>query len=122
MIKIAHIKQIQTLQTSDLPKEAIDVVLDIATVLDNEYGYDRNVDGGNGGYILIIEHTQEFNKLKEVYIDMDVIIPEYVDLIKVEDGQDYTNTLLILGSDYTVSLIMPLSITPERFKRYMMED
>ncbi len=114
MKKIAYVREIPVQQTN-LPKEVIDTITDIATVLDNEYGNDRDINGGNGGYILIIEDREELYKLTDIYIDIDTIIPEYVDRIQVRDGQDYTNTLLILGNDFTVTLIMPMTITPERF-------
>ncbi len=114
MKKIAYVREIPAQQTN-LPKEVIDTITDIATVLDNEYGNDRDVNGGNGGYILIIEDKEELYKLTDIYIDIDTIIPEYVDRIQVRGGQHYTNTLLILGSDFTISLVMPLEVTPERF-------
>ncbi len=114
MKKIAYVREIPAQQTN-LPKEVIDTITDIATVLDNEYGNDRDVNGGNGGYILIIEDKEELYKLTDIYIDIDTIIPEYVDRIQVRGGQDYTNTLLILGSDFTISLFMPLEMTPIRF-------
>ena len=114
MIKIAHVREVDSLN-NNLPQEIIQAVTEIATVLDDEYGENRDVDGGNGGYILIINEKEELFKLNDIYIHIDTVIPEYVDKIIVGNGQDYTNTLLILGSDFTVSLIMPLTITPDKF-------
>ncbi|AOT72795.1 hypothetical protein [Geosporobacter ferrireducens] len=111
MIKIAHVKETEGL---NLPQEVVGVIEYIATVLDNEYGEDRDVDGGDGGYILVIEYKDEFEKLKDIYIDMDDVIAEYVDLIKVTDGEDYTNSLIILNNEFAISLIMPVAITPKR--------
>ncbi len=114
MKKIAYVREIPAQQTN-LPKEVIETITDIATVLDNEYGNDRDVNVGNGGYILIIEDKEELYKLSDIYIDIDTIIPEFTDRIPISGGNDYTRTLLILGNDFTVTLIMPLSITPKRF-------
>ncbi|WP_084281037.1 hypothetical protein [Alkaliphilus transvaalensis] len=86
MIKIAHVKETESLR---LPQEVVRVIKDIATIFDTEYGEDRNVDGGDGGYILVIESKDEFDKLRDIYIDMEEVIAEYVDLIKVTDGEDY---------------------------------
>ena len=116
MIKIAHLREVDSLN-NNLPLEVIEVISEIASVLDDEYGVNRNINGGNGGYILFINEKEELLELIDIYIDIDTIIPEYVDKIKVNNGQDCTNTLLILGSDFTVSLIMPLTITPDRFIR-----
>lgn len=117
MIKIAHVREVQ--MAKDYPKEVVKVIQEIATILDNEYGENRDVDGGDGGYILIIKEKEELEKLKDIYIDMDDIIPEYVDKIAVVDGEDYTNSLIIMNNDFAVSLIMPLRITPALLKKEM---
>jgi len=102
MIKIVHVKETEPLK---LPQEVVEVIKDIAVVLDNEYGEDRDVDSGDGGYVLVIESKDEFEKSKDIYIDMEDIIVEYAYLIKVTDGQDYTNSLIILNNDFAISLI-----------------
>lgn len=111
MIKIAHVKETESLR---LPQEVVGAIKYIAKVLDNEYGEDRDVDGGDGGYILVIESKDDFAKLKDIYMDMKDVIAEYVDLIKVTDGEDYTNSLIILNNDFAISLIIPVAITPKR--------
>lgn len=111
MIKIAHVKGTESLR---MPQEVVRVIKDIATILDTEYGKDRDVDGGDGGYILVIESKDEFKKLKDIYIDMEDVIVEYVDLIKVTKGEDYTNSLILLNNDFSISLIIPVGITPKR--------
>lgn len=55
----------------------------IATILDNVYGMDRDVDGGDGWYILVIELEDELEQLKEIYIDIDEVTPEFKDLIEI---------------------------------------
>ncbi len=112
MKKIAHVREVPT---DDLPVEVIGKIKEIATILDTEYGHDRDVDSSNGGYILVIEDDMELPLLTDIHIDIDTIIPEFTDRIPVSGGNDYTNTLLILGNDFTVTLIMPLIITPYRF-------
>lgn len=111
MIKIAHVKETENLK---LPQEVVEVIKDIAMVLDNEYGEDRDVNHGDGGYILVVESKDEFEKLKDIYIDMENVIAEYVDLIKVDDGEDYTNSLIILNNDFIISLIIPVAVTPKK--------
>lgn len=111
MIKIEHEKETESLR---LPQEVARVIKEIATILDTEYGQDRDVNGGDGGYILVIESKDDFDKLKDIYIDMEDVITEYVDLIKATDGEDYTNSLIILNNDFAISLIIPVAITPKR--------
>ncbi len=112
MKKIAHEREVPT---DGLPIEVIEKIKEIATILDTEYGYDRDVDGSNGGYILVIEDSGELPHLTDLYIDINTTVPEFTDKIPVSGGNDYTSTLLILGNDFAVTLIMPMAITPERF-------
>lgn len=74
MIKIAHVEETKSLK---LPQEVVEVIKDIAMVLDNEYGEDRDVDHGDGGYILVVESKDEFKKLKDIYIDSTIFKPLY---------------------------------------------
>ncbi|MCT4508646.1 MAG: hypothetical protein N4A48_07775 [Tepidibacter sp.] len=115
MIKIAHVKETENL---DLPKEVVEVIKSVASILDSEYGEDRYVEGGDGGYILVIEAKEDFEKLKEIYIDVDDIIPEYVDKITVEGGEDYTNSLILCNNDFGISLIIQMRLTP----KILLED
>jgi hypothetical protein len=117
MRKIAHAREAALLD-GILPKEVAQAVAEIAAVLDSEYGADRDPDSDLGGYILVLESREELAILRDLHIDVDTVVPEYTDKIavsSVSSGSAYTHTLLLLGSDFTVSLVMPLAITPERF-------
>lgn len=116
MIKIAHVKEAENLK---IPQEVVDETKEIATILDEEYGVNRDVDGGNGGYILLIEARKDFEKLMEIYIDIEEVIPEYVDRIAVKEGEDWINSLIIMSSDYTVSILSRISIMPQNLINHM---
>ena len=115
MVKIAHLRDVSNLNDQSIPAEVIAVIEEIANILDTEYGKERDVAGDNGGYILLITDEKDLQVLGDQYIDLDAMFPEYVDKIPASTGEQYTHSLLLLGSDYTVSLIMPLEITPIRF-------
>lgn len=119
MIKIAHVKETDNLY---LPQEVIEVIKEIADILDLNYGADRDVDGGDGGYILVIQDKKEFNKLKEIYIDIDDLIPEYVDKIKCSNGEVWINALILMNNDFGVSLIMPMEIAPQTLLEEIGEE
>ncbi len=118
MIKIAHTEETTSLR---LPNEVIKVIKDVATILDNEYGVDRDVDGGDGGYILVIESQEELEQLKDIYIDIDTVIAEYVDEIEIEGRENWTNSLILCNNDFGVTLIMPLIITPDNLKNEIIK-
>jgi len=116
MIKIAHVREVTGLC---LPQEVVTVVKEAVTVLDTEYGEDRTADSDYGGYVLFIEDDGELEQLKELYIDLETVIPEYVNVITCDDGQIYTNCLIMLGSDFGVIMIMPLEMLSENLRKHM---
>jgi len=110
MIKIAHVKETNNL---NLPMEVIEVIKEIASVLDSNYGVDRDVDRDDGGYLLVIQDKEDFAKLQEIYLDIDDLIPEYVDKITCSNGEVWINTLILMNNEFGVSLIMPIEIAPQ---------
>ncbi len=105
MIKIAHVKEVADLT---LPQEVVDVVMAVVTTLDDAYGEDRDVDNGDGGYVLIIEANDELERLKDIHIDVKTVIPEYTDVIQCSEGLMCASTLVLLGDDFGVVVIMPI--------------
>lgn len=117
MMKIAHKKEISVI--NHLSAEVINVVLEIITVLDEEYEEERNVDADLGGYVLVVENEEDIEKVREAGIDVTSTIPEYVDLISCSDGEEYTNSLILCNNDYSISLIIPIKLTPKELLSWM---
>jgi len=76
--------------------------------LDIEYGEHRDVEHGDGGYVMILELKDELERLKDIHIDVKTAIPEYVDRIECTDGQVFASTLVLLSNDFGVVVVMPL--------------
>lgn len=110
MIKIAHVRELESI--NKLPAPVINVVEDVVTILDNEYGEGRDVDKDFGGYSLIIENESDLVQLQEHRIDIEAAVFEYIDEILCDDGQVFVSALVLLGSDNGIVLIMPLEIFP----------
>jgi len=118
MIEVSHLNEKERLTV--LPQEVQDTVCGILQVLDTEYGAERDKYKDLGGYVIVAEDAKDFDDIrKKANIDYDSIIPEYVDKIACCDGADYTNSLIICNSDYSISLIIPLSITPQNLINYV---
>jgi len=98
--------------------EVVSVILEVLTILDEEYGDERDVDSDFGGYILILESVDDLGKLSEIYLDVETLIPEYCDVINSSNG-DYTNSLILINSEYSITLIMPYGITPNSLSKYI---
>lgn len=107
MLKIAHVREVQSL---DLSMEVIAVVREAVTILDAEYGENREASCDLGGYVLVIEAKDEMEQLAELHIDVKVDSPEYIDVIACCDGNVFTSSLILLSSDFSVVVIMPLEL------------
>lgn len=106
MIKIAHVHQLAL--TRGLPAEVMSAISEAVTILDNEYGENRDVDSGDGGFVLVIESKSELAALQKIHIDVTSDIPEYVNVIHCQNGQVFASSLILQGSDFGIVLVMPL--------------
>lgn len=118
MIKIAHKREEGLLK--NLPIEVVAKAIEVAAILDENYGNTRDVEHDMGGYIIIAEGEKDVRSIEEL-IDFGDTLPEYVDLISCSNGESYTNSLMILSSDYSISLLIPLSLTSKELLKYMEE-
>lgn len=118
MIKIGHAREVDDLE--HLPQEVINAVQNIAAALDHHYGKNRDIDEDMGGYILIITEEEALYELRKNSLNLWESIPEYVDRIPIqgekegeEQGEDWSNTLILCNNDFGISILMPMRITPK---------
>lgn len=120
MIELSYLKETERVRF--LPKEVQETIQGILQVLDTEYGADRNKYEDDGGYIIVVEEEKDFEEIKDkTYIDCIDVIAEYVDKIVCSNGETYTNSLIICNNDYAISLIIPMELTPQNLKDYMID-
>lgn len=118
MIRIAYLREKHKIKA--LPQEVQKIILGILQVLESEYGKERKLED-DGGYVMIVDKKEEFEKIKDIiYINCEEIIPEFVDKILCGNGEIYTNSLILCNNDYAISLIIPIELTPENLKDYMI--
>ena len=113
MIKLLNVSDLSHI--SHLEEEVRSYALEALTILEDEYGVDRDPITDLGGYIAIVEHPDEIKEL-EVLHNNDLTknpCPEYVDFIITEDGPLYTASLFLFSSDYGIIMILPYEITPK---------
>lgn len=113
MIKLLNVSDL--LNISHLPEEVQTYTLEELTILDDEYGKDRDLITDLGGYIAIIEHPNEIEELEKLH-NCDLTknpYPEYVDFIITENRFLYTASLFLLSSDYGIIMILPYEMTPK---------
>ena len=99
MVKLYKKVQIEELKQK-YSKEMLKVAEEIITLLDDNYGVNRDVDKELGGYITLLESEEDVVDIKANIIKG--LIEEYTDLIKGDDGIDYYSSLFLLSDDYSI--------------------
>jgi len=117
MRKIAHKLEVETLK--DLPVEVIAKALEISMILDDNYGKNRT-EKDLGVYILIVEDKEDIAYINRL-IDFGYTVPEYIDVTSCSSGESYTNALMLLNSDYSIGLIVPYGLIPDKLLKHMEE-
>ncbi|UZP04711.1 hypothetical protein JW813_06790 [Clostridium botulinum] len=93
------------------PVEVINSIYETVEILEENYGV-RDVEKDLGGYVLIVEKLDEIKRLKEG--KLQDLIPEYVDIIKCNNGIDWVSMLFLLSSDFSIVVV-----TTEEFSKYL---
>lgn len=120
MIEIGHLNQMSLIK--EMPQELKETIVKIVTTLDLEYGAERDKYEDDGGYVIVIEKEEDFEELKSKNdIDCNDIIPEYVDKITCSSGEVYTNPLILCNNEFGISLIIPMELTPQNLKDYIID-
>ena len=120
MIEIAYLIEKGILK--NMPQEVQKTIQEILQILDSQYGADRNKYEDDGGYVVVVDKKEDFKEIMDkAYIDCNEVISEYVDKIVCSNGEVYTKSLILCNNDYAISLIIPLELTPQNLKDYMID-
>ena len=90
-------------ELSNYTIEVIKIISEAINILNENYGENRNVDKDLGGYVLIVESIEDVKELKNGMLKD--ILPEYTDEIICSEGVNYTSSLFLLSSDFSVVVI-----------------
>ncbi|WP_394861370.1 hypothetical protein [Clostridium perfringens] len=93
----------QLVELSYYPVEVIKSISETIDILNENYGENRNVDKDLGGYVLIVESIEDVKELRNGMLKD--ILPEYTDEIICSEGVNYTSSLFLLSSDFSVVVI-----------------
>lgn len=109
-------------QAYDLPQEVQETIAYIVKMLDINYGTERDSDS-DGGYVVLLENTDDMALLEEeLGIDLESdATPEYVETIPTSTGKTFTNTLILFNNECGITILMPLEITPDNLKEYIVD-
>ena len=104
----------QFLELSEYSREIIESIREIISILNENYGEQRNVENDLGGYVLIVENTIDIEILKQD--KLQGLIPEYTDIIECSEGVNWTSSLFLISSDYAIVVV-----TTEEFSKFLLE-
>jgi len=87
---------------SEYPKEVVDSVDNVITILNESYGDKRKLTD-DGGYVCLIEDIEEVEYLKVNVLKG--LVEEFSDVIYEDNVDKYSSTLYLLSSDYSITVI-----------------
>lgn len=96
------------------PTEVVESISENIDILNENYGENRDVDKDLGGYVLVVESLEDVKELKNGMLKD--ILPEYTDEIICSEGVNYTSSLFLLSSDFSVVVI-----ADEEFSKMLLE-
>lgn len=105
--KVQKIGQIQFLR-STLPECVIQTLMRHTSILNREYGANRNCLE-SGGYALVAETAKDVLAIRST-INYDTHPCEWAEAIG-ENGE-YISALYLLNDDYTILVLVPTAIAP----------
>jgi hypothetical protein len=111
--KAGTVKEIEKVRksTPDLPGEIYRETLRLVKILDEVYGADRDVNNGDGGFVLIAENVQDLAAIRRQYVDMDSNRHEAVSIVQCEK-EPYLNVFFLQNNEFGINVFMPMSIAP----------
>jgi hypothetical protein len=116
MYKAGTIAEFKALELEEkIPDEVYAEALKIVTMLDENYGKDRDVDNDDGGYIVIAMNKDDLDYFSQNCVELEKPPYEYVELISSEQEPYFYAFFLVNEYEFGINLILPQSIAPESF-------
>lgn len=112
MVKIIDNKKIIDLNL--YPVEVIRMIDSILNILAENYGANRGIECDLGGYVVIAENIVDIEILKQG--KLQGLMPEYTDVIKCSEGVNWTSSLFLLSSDFSIVVV-----TTEELSKFLLE-
>jgi hypothetical protein len=111
LIKAGTVKELAQFEGT-IDRNVYGAALRIVTMLDETYGDERDVDNGDGGFVLIAENVQDVEGIGQRYVRLYENRHEAVDVVKCEAGV-YINALFLCNNEFGINVLMPMDIAPQ---------
>ena len=107
-------KKNQLLEVNNIPSEVIESMKVTIAILNESYGANRNIEADLGGYVVIAENIVDIEILKQG--KLQGLVPEYTDIIECSEGVNWTSSLFLLSSDFSIVVV-----TTEELSKFLLE-
>ena len=107
-------KENQLLEVNNIPSEVIESIKVTIYVLNENYGVNRDIESDLGGYIVVAENIVDIEVLKQD--KLQGLVPEYTDVIEVVNRENYTSSLYLLSSDFSIVVVCT-----EELSKFLLE-
>ncbi|MBS5886808.1 hypothetical protein PMY38_05730 [Clostridium tertium] len=104
----------QLKELKEYPIEVIDSISETIEILDDNYGANRDIYNDLGEYVLIEENIADIEILKQY--KLQGLIPEYTDIIECSEGVNWTSSLFLLSSDFSIVVVIT-----EELSKFLLE-
>ena len=104
----------QLKELKEYPIEVIDSISETIEILDDNYGANRDIYNDLGEYVLIEENIADSEILKQY--KLQGLIPEYTDIIECSEGVNWTSSLFLLSSDFSIVVVIT-----EELSKFLLE-
>ena len=107
-------KESKLLEVNNIPTEVIERMKVIIDILNENYGEYRDIEADLGGYVVIAENIVDIEILKQD--KLQGLVPEYTDVIECSEGVNWTSSLFLLSSDFSIVVV-----TTEELSKFIIE-
>ena len=107
-------KESQLLKVNNISVEVIESMKVTIDILNESYGATRDIETDLGGYVVIAENIVDIEILKQD--KLQGLIPEYTDIIECSEGVNWTSSLFLLSSDFSIVVV-----TTEELSKFLLE-
>ena len=105
MIQAGTVAELASLELKGkIPEEVCHEALKIVTILDENFGEDRDVDFDDGGYVFIAESKEDLDYFAQNCVELESPTLEYVELVPSEK-EPYLNAFFLIN-EYEVGVTL----------------
>ena len=109
---IGDIESLNNIEITE--KVLIRYIKNVIAILDINYGINRDIQNDLGGYVVIVENIVDIEILKQG--KLKGLVAEYTDIIECSEGVNWTSSLFLLSSDFSIVVI-----TTEELSKFLLK-